>query len=289
LRSSALQLPSTNAKVKFLANEASLMLARRQVTDISIPVQAKKLRDDLASPTNVHVWRANLTADQQTEYAMENFHLLSAQEQIRADGFLRNEPRANYIKVRGVLRNLLGFYLQQRPADVKIETSEFGKPFLASPADAWLCFNVAHSGTQALAAFGRDRRIGVDIERVREDLDHSALILNYFSAEERAELAQIPPLDRRRAFFDCWTRKEAYLKATGHGLSTALDSFVVSARPGAQNALLKVEGDPIAAAKWTLRDVPAAPGYAAAVAAAGRISELRRLDYAAALLPESSN
>jgi 4'-phosphopantetheinyl transferase len=257
------------------------MLAYLRVSEEPIPLQAQELREDLASRANVHVWRLNLTADQKTGCTAENLHLLSVQEQIRADEFRRQEPRINYIKTRGALRCLLGMYLQQHPADVQIEGVGLVKPFLASPADAWLCFNVAHSGAQALVAIGRERSVGVDIERVREDLDHSAIIQDYFAAEEQAELAQLPSLDRLWAFFHCWTRKEAYLKATGRGLSMPLDSFVVSARPGASSLLLKVGGDPIAAASWTLRDVPVAPGYAATVAAEGEILELRCLDYAA--------
>lgn len=266
------------------------MYAHQQVRKAPTHIQAKKLRDDLASRANVHVWRISLVADQLPGSShAQDLRLLSPQERIRAGEFLRQEPRTNYIKARGVLRCLLGVYLQQHPADVKIETTEFGKPFLASQADAWLCFNIAHSGEQLLVAIGRDRRIGVDIERVREDLDYATLIHDHFAAEERAELAQLPPQDRLMAFFDCWTRKEAYLKATGHGLSTPLDSFVVSARPDTPSSLLKVEGDPIAAAIWTLRNVPVASGYAAAVAAAGEILNLRCLDYAAALWPEGSN
>jgi len=266
----------------------SPMLAHRIALKVPIPIQAKDLRDELASRANVHVWRVDLRADQKIDSVAESMRLLSAHERIRANEFQRQEPRTNYVKTRGVLRRLLGIYLQQHPAYVKIETAEFGKPFLASSADAWLCFNVTHSGTQALVAIGRGRRIGVDIEQVREDLEHSSLIQKYFAAEERAELAQLPSPDRPRAFFDCWTRKEAYLKATGRGLFTPLDSFVVSTRAGAPNALIRVEDDPLAAARWTLRDVPVAPGYSAAVAAEGKILEVRCLDYAAAWLTEST-
>jgi len=262
------------------------MISHPQSTKMPIPIQSNDLCDELASRANVHVWRVDLRAEQKIDGVAESMRLLSVQERIRANEFQRQEPRTNYVKTRGVLRRLLGMYLQQHPASVKIETAEFGKPVLASSADAWLCFNVTHSATQALVAIGRERRIGVDIEQVREELDHSALMQKYFAAEEQAELAQLPSPDRLRAFFDCWTRKEAYLKATGRGLLTPLDSFVVSTRSDAPNALISVEGDSLAAAGWTLHDVPVAPGYSAAVAAEGKIFAVRCLDYAAALLTE---
>jgi len=264
------------------------MFEHRENTEVKMPIQAKELCDDLTLRANVHIWHVNLKADQKAGCAAESLRVLSAQERIRADGFPREEPRTNYVRTRGALRLLLAMYLQQHPAHVKIETAEFGKPVLASSADAWLCFNATHSATQALVAFGCERRIGVDIEQVRRDLDHFALMQKYFAVEEQAELAQLPSPDRLRAFFDCWTRKEAYLKATGTGLLTPLDSFVVTTRPGASNALISVEGDALAAAGWTLRGVPVASGYSAAVAAEGKIFGVRCLDYAAAWLMESA-
>lgn len=268
--------------------KSAVMIPYDQSNKVRILSEANDLREEMSSNANVHVWRVDLTADQQIDSVTEIMRLLSAHERTRASEFKRQEPRTNYVKTRGALRRLLGMYLRQHPAHVKIETAEFGKPFLASSADAGLCFNASHSGTWALVAIGRGRRIGVDIEQVREDLDYSALIQKYFAAEERAELAQRPSHDSLQAFFDCWTWKEAYLKATGKGLSTPLDSFVVSTRPGVPNALIRVEGNPLAAAGWTLRDVLVARGYSAAVAAEGKISEVRCLDYAAAWLTEST-
>jgi 4'-phosphopantetheinyl transferase len=255
------------------------MLDPEQVLAAALEFQAAELRGELASRLDVHVWRVNLGADQTAGCDAERGRLLSAQERARSDSFRRQEPRTQYVETRAALRLLLGIYLQRHPADVRIETTAFGKPFLASPADAWLCFNVAHSGTEALIALGRERRIGVDIERICEDIDYACLMQNYFHLKEIAELAQLPASERLQAFFDCWTRKEAYLKATGHGLSTPLDSFQVSATPGASSALLSVKGDRFAAAGWTLRDIPVAPGYAGAVAAEGEILALRCLDF----------
>jgi 4'-phosphopantetheinyl transferase len=245
--------------------------------EVQFCARAEALRDDLASYATLHVWRTNLAVVQQVGCVAANLRLLSRQEEIRADRFLRQEPRRNYINGRGVLRRLLAIYLRRPPAELEIETTIFGKPFLALPADAWLSFNVAHSGTQLLVAIGYNRSIGVDIEHVRADLEQSELMQNHFAPEERSEIARLPPLHRPAAFFDYWTRKEAYLKATGRGFSTPPDSIVVSASP---TAVLEVNGDRSVAARWALRDVPVAPGYAAAVAAQGEISRLRCLDYA---------
>jgi len=259
------------------------MLARNQVTAARIDAHIKQLCSEQSSRADVHIWRIPLAGDEASECAVRNFGFLSMQECSRAESFLRQPPRETYVQTRIALRCLLGLYLQQHPAEVQIEIDAFGKPFIAAAADSWLCFNLAHSGAYALVAIARERRIGVDIEQKREDIDHATLAKNFFAPEEREALAQLSPPSQLKAFFDCWTRKEAYLKATGSGLSTPLDSFVVSTMPGAPCALLKVAGDPRAASCWTLRDVPTAPGYAAAFAAEGAISQFHCLDYSAAL------
>lgn len=145
-----------------------------------------------------------------------------------------------------------------------------GKPALAegSGEDA-LRFNVSHSHGLALFALTRDREVGVDLEYVRSDLELEEIAARFFSPQEAATLRSLPAEMRTEAFFAGWTRKEAYIKARGEGLSLALDGFSVSLVPGEPAMLLNTRGDPSEAARWTLRELKSGPGYAAALAAKG--------------------
>ena len=138
-------------------------------------------------------------------------------------------------------------------------------------------FNVTHSGGIALLAFTRGREIGVDVEQVRHDFDPGAIARRYFSAHEQNQLADLPAEEKVDAFFRCWTRKEAYIKATGDGLSLPLSQFDVSLVPGETNALLATRPDESEAASWLLREVPAGPGYVAAALRARPGLEAERL------------
>ncbi len=248
----------------------------------ALTTSAEELRRELSDRDVAHVWRLRLgDGDSAREAALAQ--VLSTDERRRASAFLRDAPRQTYVESRACLRHLLGAYLQQPPAEIRIDANEFGKPRLSASDDAWLSFNVAHSVGYTLVILARERRVGVDVERVREDLDHDSLARSYFTREERAALEQLEEPARREGFFACWTRKEAYIKATGRGLSTPLDSFRVSVSPAEPAALVWVDGDVTETARWSLHDVPVAPGYAAAAAVEGSSTELRLLDYVAAL------
>ena len=133
-------------------------------------------------------------------------------------------------------------YVASEPAELVFRYSEKDKPSLALAGNR-VEFNVSHSGTRALLAFARGRALGVDVEKIREDLDPDALAHRFFSSEEQSQLAALPTSEKFHGFFRCWTRKEAFIKAKGAGLSLPLDQFDVSLRPGEENALLATRPD----------------------------------------------
>ena len=159
---------------------------------------------------------------------------------------------------------LLGHYLNSPPGDIQFSYGAKGKPSLA--VSARVQFNMSHSGDLAMFAFTLDCEIGVDVEAIRPMPDMEVVAERFFCAEETAELMSLPAGQRDDAFFLCWTRKEAYIKATGEGLSTPLDAFRVTLRPGEPARFVHFALDPVAAQAWSLHDLKPALQYAAALA-----------------------
>jgi 4'-phosphopantetheinyl transferase len=213
----------------------------------------------------VHVWRATL--DQPTSQIESFRHTLAADEQARAERFYFQRDREHFIVARGVLRSLLGFYLNKAPECLSFRYSTHGKPALAweSCGDT-VCFNLSHSHGVALYAVTRGREVGIDLECIRYNLETEQIAERFFSRREISTLRALPAALRRYAFFLCWTRKEAYIKARGEGLSLPLDQFDVSLIPGEPAALLSIHPDPHEALHWSLRELIPAPGYVAALA-----------------------
>ncbi len=213
----------------------------------------------------VHVWRASL---EEPPCCLETLlRTLSPDERQRAERFHFPRDRRHFIAGRGMLRLLLAGYLGQGPGEIQFCYNPQGKPRLCLDRGD-LRFNLAHSQGLALYAFSRGRELGIDVERIRSDFDGEQLAQRFFSPRETAGLVSLPAQRRREAFFSCWTRKEAYLKATGLGLSLALDRFDVSLAPAAA-ALLATRHDPAEARRWSMRDLAPAPGYTGALAAEG--------------------
>lgn len=202
----------------------------------------------------------------QPESAFARFlRLLSRDELARASRFVFDRDRRRFVVCRGALRESLGRLLGREPASIVFEYGERGKPSLP---DANLHFNVSHSAGLALFAFSTTGPIGVDVEHVERSVDAEALATRFFSPDEAQELLTVTPNQRRRAFFNCWTRKESFIKAIGDGLSRPLDSFSVTLRPGDPATMRRIDGDD--AAEWQLAAFEPAHGYVAAVAARQR-------------------
>jgi len=192
--------------------------------------------------------------------------LLSDDEIDRANRFHFDKNRNEYIFARGSLRVLLSTYLQIPAKDLRFSYTEHNKPYLANPMSAVISFNVSHTNGLVAFAFSRDRKIGVDVEAIRENLEVSELAERFFSEAERQVLREAPATSRYALFFRCWTRKEAYIKARGEGLSHPLAQFDVSLDEDTANALSATRPDPLEVKRWVLRPFAVPIGFAAAVA-----------------------
>jgi 4'-phosphopantetheinyl transferase len=221
----------------------------------------------------VHVWAAGLVLPPQPLSELEA--ILDSSERDRAARFVLPVHRDRFIAAHGVLRRLLGRRLMVDPREIQFVAGAQGKPALAPTMQGSLHFNLAHSGDAALIAIARGRDLGVDVEQVRPTPDTEAIAARFFSAGEQVALAALPAAERQAAFFDIWTRKEAWIKAIGKGLTFPLDQFTVSLGQGEEDCLLSAGGDPAVASQWRLRALVAPLGYAAAVAAEGRDWRLR--------------
>ncbi|MFZ0136380.1 MAG: 4'-phosphopantetheinyl transferase superfamily protein [Candidatus Sulfotelmatobacter sp.] len=221
------------------------------------------------SEDEVQLWRVDLGAVGADESRWQR--VLSDDEAARAARFHFARDRQRYVAARALLRTILASYLETDAGSLRFSYSKKEKPSLGSAhAGSDIRFNVTHSGGVALLAFTRRREIGVDVEQVRRDFDASAIARRYFSTQEQNQLADIPPEEKVEAFFRCWTRKEAYIKATGDGLSLPLSQFDVSLASLDKNALLATRPDGSEAGNWLLQEVPAGTGYVAAVCVRGR-------------------
>ena len=233
--------------------------------------------DDTLSPAaislpedEVDVWRVRLDDIGAELQALRG--LLSADEEGRAGQFHFKTDRAHFIIARAMLRILLGRYLGRSPAELRFSYSPYGKPELAAAADGstmGLRFNLAHAQGLAVYAVTRGRRIGIDVELIRPGLAASHIAEHFFSAHEVAALRALPIEMQEAAFFRCWTRKEAFIKAHGEGLSFPLERFDVSIAPDDPAALLSIRGAPGEAQRWALRDLPLDAGFVGALAAEG--------------------
>lgn len=214
----------------------------------------------------VHVWRVSLDLD--AARLTEARNLLSADELARADRYKVEHARRNFTACRAALRLVLGQYLNCPPRQIVFHYGDNGKPELLQdgPADGTLSFNASHSGAWGLVAIAATGRLGVDIEQCRPLRDMDQLAQTSFSA---AELASYDAADADRkieVFYNGWTRKEAFIKATGKGLAFGLRNFDVELTPGATPRLLRIAGDDTPASQWSLVALTPAEGYAGAVA-----------------------
>jgi len=212
----------------------------------------------------VHLWIARLEASE-SNFA-QAFSWLSPDEVERADRFRFDKHRRAFVLGRAVLRGLVASYLRiARPQEISFIYGLKGKPAL-DHAPCPLCFNVSNSGDLAAYAFTLDCEIGVDVEYRKRLAEIEGIARRFFAPDEVTELMGLPEEERPEGFFNCWTRKEAYIKAVGDGLSLPLDSFEVTLKPGAPARMIALDGSAAAAERWTLHAFIPAPDYAGAIA-----------------------
>jgi 4'-phosphopantetheinyl transferase len=212
----------------------------------------------------VHVWRAPL--DRLVGDVPRLHALLSADEQARCRRFVRESDRIRFGLTRGILRMVLSRYCGVPAAALAFTYSAYGKPALAADATD-LQFNVSHSDGMAVYAIARGRPVGIDVERIRDLRERDEIVSRHFSCEEVAAYRALPVAERQRAFFNGWTRKEAFVKALGEGLHQPLSGFAVSLSPGEPARLLRTPAGSVH--DWTLWDLTEDSSYVVALAAAG--------------------
>lgn len=232
----------------------------------------------LLPPDEVHVWRVALGLP---PAALEHLEaVLSDDERERASRFHYIRHRRAFIAAHAALRMILSFYLEAEPEVLRFRLGTHGKPTLDSrPSDPPVTFNLTHSHTMALVAVAWGREVGVDVEWMRPELANMHVAEQFFSEVELERLYALGRGAQVQGFFNCWTRKEAYVKARGEGLSMPLCDFDVSLAPGEPAQLLNTRPDPQEAARWRLVDLSPGEGYAAAVAAEGRSWRVRCWQY----------
>ena len=222
----------------------------------------------------VHVWRATLDLPISRVQALEQS--LAADERTRANKFHFPKDRTHFIVARGALRAILGRYLSRDPRTLRFCYNQYGKPTLAGEAGSdSLFFNVSHSHEMALYAVSRNLNIGVDIEYMRMDIECEQIAVRFFSPSEVNMLLAVPKGVQHEAFFNCWTRKEAYIKGRGLGLSLDLNQFDVSSTPGEAAAILNIREEGQDVSRWSLHALSPGPGYKAALAVEGHPSNIK--------------
>lgn len=233
------------------------------------------------SPRLVEVWGVSLRHVRDNLESLQA--LLSGEESRRAARFVFEQDRQRFVLTHGILRILLGQYLNQDPAGVTFRYGEYGKPLLNAHENGSesLCFNVSHSGDYCLCAFAMSREVGVDIEVMRSDVEYLDLAERFFAGREYEDLRQAPKENRRALFYRYWTCKEAYLKARGLGLSSGLKRIELSF--GADGLIsLSDKEDDIGSrdARWAIKEVRFGQEVAAAIAAQGTDWEVSVSHYA---------
>lgn len=231
----------------------------------------------------IHIWTWSTQAPDAV--VAELGRVLTSDEAERAARFRFERVRNAFVVARGVMRCLLGRYMNTAPAEVRFVYGEKGKPALES--NAGIEINLTHSHGVAAFALTTGCQLGLDIEHIRPLADMQNVAARFFCAEEAAEILALAAGERESAFFRCWTRKEAYIKAVGDGLSMPLNDFRVTTQPDAPARFVHLGHDTDAASEWTLHDLSLEPGYAAALAYRDheRPLSIDRLTDAAEILP----
>jgi 4'-phosphopantetheinyl transferase len=220
---------------------------------------------EMICSNEVHVWRESL--DLSTLQDKRLLGILSSDELVRAGRLRFERDQKRFIAARGILRIILGRYLGENPHKIHFEYTSNGKPVLTNnPGYDTLHFNLSHSDALALYAVTRGRNIGIDIERVRDDVAVEQIAQKFFSQDEISSLERIHKRKRNELFFKYWTRKEAYLKAMGEGISFPMEQFDVSLISERVLSPVIYKGDKTESSRWYVQDLFPGCGYAAAIA-----------------------
>lgn len=220
------------------------------------------------SPECIDVWKIDLKSEDRNIFMHAQY--LTSEENARAGKYVNGKKSREFIITRSVLRNVLGHVLNENPKYLDITYTRLGMPVLTPrsghPA---VCFNVSHSYDLALIAVALDQPVGIDIEKIRNDIDHQGLSKRFFSENEYRNIMEYQGQDRLRAFFATWTRKESIVKAMGTGIASGLKSFDVSVGPDSPPELKETRWDNDVSADWILNTIDADDDYFACLANSG--------------------
>jgi 4'-phosphopantetheinyl transferase len=217
------------------------------------------------TPDEVHVWRASLRP---SPVILDRLgQMLSDDERKRAGRFQSSIHRDAFVAGRGILRDVLSRYIGIDPTAIPFHYGPHGKPALTRPVEcSGISFNASNAGEIALYALTLEREIGIDVEEIRPMPDSGTIAEMFFSARENESLRALRPGVRDLGFFQCWTRKEAYIKAIGDGLSLPLSCFDVTFGPNEPARLLTISGRAEEAEHWMMCPVDPGEGYVGALA-----------------------
>lgn len=223
-------------------------------------------------PREAHVWL--ITIKDFIPQLDEFQSILSSNEKKQAQRFVFTKHQQRYIVVHGILRRLLANYLNMSSKNINFIYDNYGKPKVEN-----INFNISHSQNLALFAFAKNFDVGVDTEFVKKKFAGDNIACRFFSEHEIQALSKLPISERKLAFFNCWTRKEAFIKAIGKGLSFPLNKFDVDIGYNQKSLLLNVRSDEYKASDWKLIDLDPHQNYAAALAVRSRIIKIHKFHY----------
>ncbi len=219
-------------------------------------------------PDNVDIYLLAMPGENGVDEA--RLDLLNEDEKVRAERLKIPAKRAEFIHVRSQLREILSNTLEMAAQDIRLTQNQHGKPMLAD--NQAVQFNLAHSGDWAIIAISVDSRVGIDIEQAGRNTEPLALIKRFFSRQEQTALLAMEPADQRRAFFDCWARKEAFVKAEGSGIAYGLGLFSVPVGELVKPAVIRCDKQ---ARYWYLHEINVPQGYHAALVTEHPVKNLR--------------
>ncbi len=226
-------------------------------------------------PSQLHVW--SVCKSDHENRLQEYWDILNEAEKERALTFRFLKDRYCFIIARGVLRNLLGAYIQMAPDQVKFQFGHNGKPYVHHPSQ--IKFNISHSGDTILLGFVQKHSIGIDVEYTKRKVDVKKIAELFFAEEEVTSLFRLDQAYHTQAFYNCWTRKEAFIKAVGSGLSFPLDQFVVSLDSTKEATLIDTKWDKKEKDKWMLNTIEPGKDYIGAVSVKGNVSDIQSWRY----------
>jgi len=222
----------------------------------------------------VKIWHGKVTVEDANYQAY--WRVLDETEQIQAQKFKNALLHNRYVEIHGRLRNLLATTLNQSPEKISIKKAEHGKPYLADYPE--LAFNLSHTADRLMIAVGKDCQLGVDVEICKPRVNLPGLVNKCFAEEEIAYWTQLPETQKNQAFYRYWTRKEAFVKATGHGIALGLDQCVINPENPAQ--FLRIPGKFGMPLTWHVLDIELGEGVCSALVADKKFSVIRLTDFA---------